>query len=96
MAQPINTTVTIRGASYQLRTDLSEDALQAMASYVDTKMREVDPTGTLPPVKVSVLASLTIAGELIDERRRTVGVRSDLGERLQRLETLLDEAIGSD
>ena len=65
-----------------------------LASYVDDKMRELDPKGTLPQSKVSMLASLTIAGELMEERDRAEGSRREIARRLQHLHELLDEALG--
>ncbi len=95
MAKPVNeTTVQIRGASYQLRTDLNPDTMVRIAAYVDGKMRELDPRAALPPAKVSVLTSLSIAGELLDEREQRRDERLQLRTRLERLEELLDEALG--
>ena len=95
MARTVNeTTITIRGASIQLRTDMDEDALSQLASYVDDKMHELDPKGNLPQSKVSMLASLTIAGELMEERDRGQESRRDIARRLQHLHELLDEALG--
>jgi len=94
VAHPINeTTVTIRGTSYQLRTDLGRDAVREMAQYVDRRMQELDPTGSIPPVKVSVLASLTIAGELIEERKSGLILTAGMEERLGRIHALLDAAL---
>jgi len=89
------TTVTIRGSSIQLRTDMNEEALSRLARYVDAKMRELDPKGNLPPGKVSMLASLTIAGELMETRERAEESRRDIARRLEHLHELLDEALGN-
>ncbi len=97
MATPVKeTSVTIRGTEFKIRTDLDEAALSAMAAVVDGKMKELDPSGMLPPAKVSMLTSLTLAGELLDERQ--LG-REDLGEvnaRLGRLAAMLDETLDGD
>jgi len=89
------TTVTIRGSSIQLRTDMNEETLSRLARYVDAKMKELDPKGNLPPGKVSVLASLTIAGELMETRDRAEESRRDIARRLEHLHELLDEALGN-
>ena len=95
MARTVNeTTITIRGATIQLRTDLSDETLSRLADYVDDKMQELDPKGSLPQSKVSMLASLTIAGELMEERERADETRRDITRRLQHLHELLDEALG--
>lgn len=94
MANPVKqTTVNIHGSSYQLRTDMSEEALVQLASYVDEKMRGVDPHGTLPPTKVSVLTSLTIAGELMEEKERTTKAKKEITARITRLQDMLDAAL---
>ncbi len=95
MAKSINeTTININGSSIQLRTDMSEEKLMKLADYVDGKMRQLDPKGVLPHSKVSMLASLTIAGELLEERKRSVESQHDLLKRLEHLHKLLDEALG--
>lgn len=95
MARTVNeTTITIRGSSIQLRTDMDDEALTQLASYVDGKMRELDPKGALPQSKVSMLASLTIAGELMEARDQARESRRDIARRLQHLHELLDEALG--
>jgi cell division protein ZapA (FtsZ GTPase activity inhibitor) len=95
MRQPVSeTTVQIRGASYQIRTDLGSETLGRLADFVDGKMRELDPKSTLAPAKVSVLASLSIAGELMEVRDREAERHRNIVSRLERLEELLDEALG--
>jgi cell division protein ZapA (FtsZ GTPase activity inhibitor) len=89
------TTVNIRGSSIQLRTDMNEETLSRLARYVDAKMKELDPKGNLPPGKVSMLASLTIAGELMETRDRAEESRRDIARRLEHLHELLDEALGN-
>jgi cell division protein ZapA (FtsZ GTPase activity inhibitor) len=97
MPKTVNeTTITIRGASIQLRTDMNEDTVARIAQYVDRKMKELDPKGTLPPGKISLLASLTIAGELMEERERSDKNRRDIARRLEHLHEMLDEALGGE
>ena len=94
MARALNeTTITIRGSSIDLRTDMSDETLARLTDYVDGKMKELDPKGTLPHSKVSVLASLTIAGELMEERERAEESRLAIARRLEHLHELLDEAL---
>lgn len=88
------TTVTIHGSSIELRTDLSEDELDRLTSFVDKKMRELDPRGTLPHSKVSILASLSLASDLLQERARAEADRRDIERRLEHLHEMLDEALG--
>lgn len=95
MESPVNeSTVQLHGASYQVRTDLSPETLSRIVSLVDEKMKELDPKASLAPAKVSVLTSLSIAGELLEERNKRDQERRELVKRLKRLEDLLDEALG--
>ena len=95
MEHPVSeSTVQLRGASYQIRTDLEPETLARIVSLVDEKMRELDPKASLAPAKVSVLTSLSIAGELLEERNKREQERRELVKRLKRLEELLDEALG--
>ena len=94
MAKPINeTTINLKGSSIQLRSDMSEELILELADYVDGKMRELDPKDVLPHSKVSMLASLTIAGELLEERKRAKESQQDLLKRLEHLHKLLDSAL---
>lgn len=96
MAKTINeTTVNIRGTAYQLRTDMNAEVVTELAQYVDDKMREIDPRGTLPPGKVSVLTSLSIAGELKEAREASETDRLNIVDRLQHMHEMLDAALGN-
>jgi cell division protein ZapA (FtsZ GTPase activity inhibitor) len=95
MPKSVNeTTLTIRGSTIQLRTDMSSEELSRLAVYVDKKIREIDPKGNLPQNKVAILASLSIAGELLEERHKNHRSRADLARRLEHLHEMLDEALG--
>jgi len=86
------TTIRIRGTAYQLRTDMENDRLQELAEYVDDTMKDLDPRSSLPPGKLSVLASLSLAGELFDEKKKTDSYRG-VEKRLERMATMLDAAL---
>ena len=90
------TTIKIRGTAYQLRTDLPLGDLQALADHVDDTMKELDPKSSLPPNKLSVLASLSITGELFEQRRQNDQFREAFGERVGRLSLMLEEALKAD
>lgn len=95
MPKSVNeTTLTIRGSTIQLRTDMSEGDLTRLAGYVDRKIREIDPKGTLPQNKVAILASLSIASELWEEKQRGRRSREEMARRLEHVHEMLDEALG--
>ena len=94
MNQRVNTTtVAIRGTSYQLRTDLEPDRLRMLAAYVDQCMEKLDPRNALPPAKVSVLASLSIAGDLWEARDGNDDRVHAMNDRIEKLQDILDEAL---
>jgi len=94
MGQSVHeTTVTIRGTSYQLRTDVDRDRLKSLATYVDDMMNVMDPKHSVPPAKLSVLASLSLAGELFDAREGRSENDVALRERVARMHSLLDKAL---
>ena len=94
MARPVHEiTVTIRGSSYALRTDEDNTRLHTLARYVDDTMNVLDPKQALPPNKLSVLASLTLAGELFDERENGGGLQMDLRDRVERMHGILDGVL---
>jgi cell division protein ZapA (FtsZ GTPase activity inhibitor) len=88
------TTVTIRGTSFQLRTDLDDEHLREMASYVDAKLSEISPGDSFPSAKASLLASLLITGELLEERQQHATVSGNANDRFERIHRMLDEALG--
>ena len=86
--------VTIYGQTYHLR---GEDGayLTELAAAVDRRMREVvDATGTADTLKVAILAALNTEDNYLRARRaRTVPTDDATEERLDRMITLLDEAL---
>jgi len=98
MNRPITeTTVTIRGVAYQLRGDADPRHIGRLAAYVDDKMRVLEEsTRTQSPAKLAILASLTLADELFQERDAQQTARERLKDRAERLDSLLDEALSDD
>ena len=90
-----STPVTIFGRTYHLRGDEDDAYLEELASYVDSKMREVaDATGTADTLKVAILASLNIADDYLKAGSDAAPRESkEAGTRLARMVTLLDEAL---
>lgn len=90
------TSVRIRGTTYQLRTDLPQDQVRQLADYVDETMRELDPKSVLPPQKLSVLTSLTIAGELRETERKADERLREIERRVERIARRIEEELGND
>jgi cell division protein ZapA (FtsZ GTPase activity inhibitor) len=95
VTRPISeTTVTIRGMAYQIRSDADPAHLEKLAEHVDGTMKALEGTGgALSPGRLAVLASLTIADELYRERESKSTLDGSMRARLHRIESALDEAL---
>ncbi len=64
------TSVVIYGEEYNIRGDMTAEHIEALARYVDRKMRQIGGhENRLSVSKVAVLASLNIAEELFKLQR---------------------------
>jgi cell division protein ZapA len=94
------TSVMILGREYKIRTNESEEFVNAVAAFVDDMMNKIATkmaSGTTS--QVAVLAALNIAEELFRERRLThagaPGMSDQLNERLKILSLRMDEVLES-
>ena len=86
--------VEIQGLRYPIRSDLDEQYIVRLASYVDAKMQRATnevPTGE--SMKIAVLAALNIADELFRSRDAVAPDRSELLRRTSEIERLVDQAL---
>ncbi|HEY7792071.1 MAG TPA: cell division protein ZapA [Vicinamibacterales bacterium] len=87
-------TVDINGQRYPIRSGLDEEYVQALAAYVNQKVRAAaDLTPTSDGLRLAVLAALNIADELFRSREGEQARNGRLTERTARLERLLDEVL---
>jgi cell division protein ZapA len=93
----VRATVEIFGQRLGLRADGDATRLQELASFVDTRMREVaDRSSSVDTVKIAVLTALNIADELFQERESDQDARhKKLEEQAERLVLKLEEAMKS-
>jgi len=91
----VRATVEIFGQRLGLRADGDAARLQELASFVDSRMREVaDRSSSVDTVKVAVLTALNIADELFQERETDQDVRHKrLEEQAERLVLKLEEVM---
>ena len=86
--------VQIFGQRYPIRSALDPQYVQELASYVDERMRAAaDQSPAGDSLRLAVLAALNIADEAFRSRGADDGQRTDVAERLARLEHLIDEAL---
>jgi cell division protein ZapA len=72
----------------------NEEHLKEIATYVDTKMREVaDATRMVDSVKVAVLAALNIADEMFALRDRQQQIEGPLRKRVEKCIGLVEKAL---
>jgi cell division protein ZapA len=86
--------VEIQGARYAIRSDLDEQYIVRLASYVDAKMQRAGhevPTGE--SMKVAILAALNIADELFRSREAAPPDHSELIRRAGEIERIVDQAL---
>ena len=83
--------VTIAGQSYSVRTDAKPAYIRKLAAYVTDKMGNVASQGRIATTQSqAVLAALTIADELHQERESTSELKRDVRERSKRILRYLD------
>lgn len=78
--------VEIFGHRYSIKGQEDPDYIRELASFVDSKMREVQKgTGTVDPHRVAILTALMISDELHRLRQLQGEDAKTVDERLQRL-----------
>ena len=94
MEQSSATTVQIFGREYKIKGHADETYIQAMAKYVDGKMKELSHSSSLPSQdRLAILAALNIADELFQERNKTSEALSSVEQRAEQLIALLDQSL---
>ena len=89
-------TVEINGLRYPIRSQLDAAYVADLAAYVEGKMQlatRESPAGDT--LKIAVLAALNIADEYFRARQEGRDRRTDLSQRAQELERMLDLALES-
>jgi cell division protein ZapA len=87
--------VNIFGEDYPIKGDADADYIQEVARYVDETMKEVsERLSNKLPLRVAVLAAMSITDELFKERGDKEKTLLNLEERSQSLLEQLDSRIG--
>ena len=78
--------VQIAGQRYVLRSDADEDAVRALANFVDARIRDIQrQTRTADTQALATLAALQIAEELFGERQAQAALKKKIREKSQAL-----------
>ncbi len=87
--------VEILGQRFTLRTDESEQHLQAVAQVVDEALREVTGGRGGQSYQAAVVAAMQVASELVKLRRDHAELKDDIDARTRALITTIDERLVS-
>lgn len=84
----------ILGQRYTIRSDASPEYIRELVAYMEAKVSEVQK-GPTPqdPLKVSILAALTIVDELFQARERLAAQEADLARAIQKLIERLQSTV---
>lgn len=86
--------VEIFGETYAMQGDLDAKYVGELAAYVDEKMRTISTGMRLnDPVRVAVLAALSIADDLHTVQRGQLEMKGALRDRAERCLTLVERAL---
>jgi cell division protein ZapA len=79
---------------YNVNSGQSEQYLRQLASYVDSKMREVaEATEIADSLKVAVLAALNIADEMFSVRERQEQIEGPLRKHVEKCVSMVEKAL---
>ena len=83
---PDRISVNIFGSEYHLISDDDEKYVKKVAQYIDDKMREIDKSQSInSPTRVAVMAALTVADELMQERAYRNKLTEQLNEEAKKI-----------
>jgi cell division protein ZapA len=88
--------VNIFGEDYPIKGDADSDYIREVAGYVDQKMKEVsERLSNKLPLRVAVLAAMSITDELFKERgdkeKTLLGIEERSQSLLERLDSKIDQ-----
>lgn len=73
--------VAIGGETFSVRSDAPPETIEKVANYVDQRIQEARTAlGETDRFRVAVLASLQVAGDLMEARQELEAARTELGE----------------
>ncbi len=87
--------VEIYGQVYKIKGGDDPAHIRELAAFVDAKMKEVEKgTGTIDPLRVAILTTLTIADELYRLREQYGELETATDNAAKRLLNLTEDAHG--
>ncbi|HLC41823.1 MAG TPA: cell division protein ZapA [Methylomirabilota bacterium] len=82
------------GQRYTIRSEASTDYVLKLVEYLEETLRALDQSGQMKePAKLFMLAALHVTDELFRAREQSAQLPPKMGERIQKLVKLLDDAV---
>ena len=86
--------IEIYDQTYNVNSGQSDQYLRELASYVDSKMRDIaEATQIADSLKVAVLAALNIADEMFAVRERQKQIEGPLRKRVDKCVGMVEKAL---
>lgn len=92
-AEPVE--LRVGGQVYRVVASAGEEELRRLAAVVDARLRQVTPAGRQISPHSLLLAALSLAHDLEEERSRTAKLAARSREMLGSILTRIDAAIGT-
>ncbi|HAN32216.1 MAG TPA: hypothetical protein DCQ06_11510 [Myxococcales bacterium] len=89
MSRPVR--IALLGQTFTLRTDETDEHIQAVAALVDERLRELKAQGAPTDRTLGLFAALTLADELLKARERSEAIDERLRAQIELLDRALDE-----
>jgi cell division protein ZapA len=86
----------VAGQIYRVVTSASKEELTRLGAVVERALYEVTPPGRQPAPNALVLAAMTLAHELEEERAKRIALEARHREILGRVLTTIDEVLGEE
>jgi cell division protein ZapA len=92
-ADPVE--LRVGGQTYRVVASASEDELRRLAALVDARLRAITPPGRAVSPQTLLLAAISLAHELEEEKSKNLKLATRSREMLGSILTRIDAAIGT-
>ena len=88
--------VTLAGQKFSVRTDARPKYVRELAAFVNEKLEEAKQSGKVVTTQsLALLAAMSIADDLFQQREKERELRRDIREKSQRILRYLDKEVSS-
>ena len=95
MALNIINTVIISGQEYAVKTGAESKTIQAVADYINEKMKEIESAGvdTSSQLRIAILATMNITAELFECKKKKDEVIDKVESKARAISEYIEEKI---